>query len=186
LKIIVGITGTSGVIYGIRLIENLVKLDVETHLIISDTAKKIIEYETNYDIEKIKQMAHRSYDNRDLFAPPASGSFRHNGMIVVPCSLKTLSAIANGYADTLISRAAICTLKEDIKLILVPRETPLDRASIKNMLKAKENGATILPATPAFYHRPENIDEIIDFIVGKILDQLGIKHNLFKRWKENM
>ena len=118
-----------------------------------------------------------------MFSGPASGSFKLDSMMICPCSMKTLSAIANGYGDTLTSRAAICTLKEEQKLVLVLRETPLDYASIKNMEKAKVGGATILPAMPGFYHKPKNIDDLVDFIVGKILDQLDIKHSLFKRWK---
>jgi len=185
LRIIIAITGASGVIYGIKLVEELKRIDkeIELHLIVSDTAKEIIRLETQYNPEDIEEMVAKVYDNNNLSATLASGSFRHDGMIIVPCSLKTLSAIANGYADTLISRAAICSLKENMKLIIVPRETPLDRASLLNMLKARENGAIILPAMPAFYHKPKNILELVNYIVGKILDQLDIKHDLLKRWK---
>jgi len=183
MKILVGISGASGSIYGIRLLEELVKADNEVHLIVSEDAKKIIKYETNYNYEKLKKKAGFSYKNSDMFASPASGSFKLDAMVIAPCSMKTLSAIANGYDDTLISRAASCCLKEERKLILVLRETPLDLPGIKNMLSAKQAGATILPAMPAFYHKPKNIDELVDFVVGKIMDQLRIEHSLFKRWK---
>ena len=184
MRIIVAITGASGVIYGVKLVEELKRIDkgIEIHLIISDTAKEIISLETEYDPHDIEKMVTKAYNNNNMSATLASGSFRHDGMVIVPCSLKTLSAIANGYAGSLISRAAICSLKENMKLIIVPRETPLDRTSLLNMLKAMENGAIILPAMPAFYHRPKNISELINYIVGKILDQLNIKHDLFKRW----
>ena len=131
----------------------------------------------------LKNIANFCYDNSDMLAGPASGSFNLDAMTVVPCSMKTLSAIANGYGDTLTSRAASCFLKEERKLILVVRETPLDLPGIKNLLSAKQAGTTILPAMPGFYHKPKNIEDIVDFIVGKILDQLNIEHTLYKRWK---
>jgi len=183
MKILVGISGASGSIYGIRLLEELAKSNNEIHLIISEDAKKIIKHETIYTYEKLKKKVNFSYKNSDMFAPPASGSFKIDAMVVCPCSMKTLSAIANGYGDTLISRAASCRLKEERKLILVLRETPLDLPGIKNMLSAKQAGATILPAMPGFYHKPKKIEDLVDFIVGKILDQLRIEHSLFKRWK---
>ena len=183
MKVLLSIGGASGSIYGIRLLEVLLSKKVEVHLIVSDGAKKIIEHETNYKFKDLKNKSHFYYNNNDMFAGPASGSFQMDAMIVAPCSMKTLSAIANGYGDTLTSRAAVCFLKEGRKLILVLRETPLDLSGIKNMLSAKQGGATILPAMPGFYHKPVNIDDLVDFIVGKILDQLYIKHSLFKRWK---
>jgi len=183
MKILIGITGASGSIYGIRLLEELVKLSNEIHLIVSEDAKKIIKYETNYTFDKIKKKANFFYKNSDMFAAPSSGSFKLDAMAIVPCSMKTLSAIANGYCDTLIARAGSCCLKEERKLILVIRETPLDLPAIKNILSAKQAGATILPAMPGFYHKPKTIEELVDFIVGKILDQLNIDNSLFKRWK---
>jgi len=183
MKYLVSIGGASGSIYGVRLFEELKKSGNETHLVISSGAKKIMEHETNYTYDKLKDKADFCYENNDLFAGPASGSFHLDGMIIVPCSMKMLSAVANGYSDTLSSRAASCCLKEGRKLILVVRETPLDLPGIKNMLAAKQSGATILPAMPGFYHKPKKIDDLIDFIVGKILDQLGISHSLYKRWK---
>jgi 4-hydroxy-3-polyprenylbenzoate decarboxylase len=183
MKILLSIGGASGSIYGIRLLEVLLKKKIEVHLIISDGAKKILEHETNYKFNDLKNKSHFYYDNNDMFAGPASGSFQLDAMIVAPCSMKTLSAIASGYGDTLTSRAAVCFLKEGRKLICVIRETPLDLPGIKNMLSAKQAGATILPAMPGFYYKPVKIDDLVDFIVGKVLDQLSINHSLFKRWK---
>jgi 4-hydroxy-3-polyprenylbenzoate decarboxylase len=183
MKFLIGITGASGSIYGIRLMQELKKIGMENYLIISEKAEDIIKYETNYTIKGIEEFAVKRYDNNDLFAAPSSGSFELNGMVISPCSLKTLSSIANGFCDNLISRSAICCLKEGRKLVMVLRETPLDLSSINNMKKAKLGGVIILPAMPAFYYLPKNIDDIIDFIVGKILDQLEIKHNMFNRWK---
>lgn len=183
MKILLAISGASGSIYGIRLLEELTKSNVEVHLVVSNNAKKILQHETNYKYEDLKKKTNFSYENDNLFSPPASGSFQIDGMIVAPCSMKTLSAIANGYGDTLISRAASCRLKEEKKIVIVLRETPLDLPGIKNMLSAKESGAIILPAMPAFYHNPKTVGEMIDFIVGKVLDQFDIKHSLFKRWK---
>jgi 4-hydroxy-3-polyprenylbenzoate decarboxylase len=183
MKILLSIGGASGSIYGIRLLEELIKSNDEVHLIVSDGAKKIIEHETSYNFEELKNKVNFYYENSNMFAGPASGSFKLDAMVVSPCSMKTLSAIVNGYGDTLSSRAASCFLKEERKLILVIRETPLDLPGIKNMLLAKQAGATILPAMPGFYHKPNKIDDLVDFIVGKILDQLDIKHTLYKRWK---
>jgi len=183
MKILLSIGGASGSIYGIRLLEESINSKVELHLTVSNGAKKIIEHETNHTFEDIKKKVDFCYDNTDMFAGPASGSFKIDAMVVCPCSMKTLSAIANGYGDTLTSRAASCCLKEERKLILVVRETPLDLPGIKNMLSAKQAGATILPAIPGFYHKPKKIGDLVDFIVGKVLDQLNIEHSLFKRWK---
>ncbi len=183
MRYLVSIGGASGSIYGIRLLEELRKTDHEIHLVVSDGAKKIIEHETDYTYNDLKKKASTIYENDDVWAGPASGSFQLHGMIVAPCSMKTLSAIANGYGDTLTSRAASCCLKEGKKLVLVLRETPLDLPGIRNMLAAKESGAVILPAMPGFYHRPKKIEDLVDFIVGKIFDQLGLTHSLFKRWK---
>jgi len=183
MKVLLSIGGASGCIYGIRLIEELLKSNVEVHLIVSDGAKKIIEHETNYTFNDLKNKANFCYENSDMFAGPASGSFNLDALVVCPCSMKTLSAIANGYGDTLTSRAACCFLKEERKIILVIRETPLDLPDIKNLLSAKQAGATILPAIPGFYHKPNKIEDIVDFIVGKILDQLNIEHSLYMRWK---
>lgn len=183
-KIVIGFSGASGIIYGIRLIEVLHSINIETYLIISEWAKKNIEIETDKTLEYVKSLSSVNYDNFRLDASVSSGSFLHDGMVIVPCSMKSLSSIANGYDDTLISRAASVTLKESRKLIIVPRETPLSRIHLENMIKLQQAGAIILPAMPGFYHRPSTIEEIVDHLVGKILDQLNIKHNLFKRWKD--
>ncbi len=183
-KIVVGFSGASGIIYGIRLLEVLHSINIQTYLIISEWAKKNIEIETDKTLGYVKSLSSINYDNFKLDASVSSGSFLHDGMVIVPCSMKSLSSIANGYDDTLISRAASVTLKESRKLIIVPRETPLSRIHLENMIKLQEAGAIILPAMPGFYHKPSTIDEIIDHLVGKILDQLKIEHDLFKRWKD--
>jgi len=183
-KILISITGASGSIYGIRLLEALNSFDVETHLIVSDGAKRILEYETDFSLEAVVEKAHVFYEDLDLHAGPASGSFHIDGMCVVPCSMKTLSAIAHGFCNTLTARAACCMLKENRTLVLTPRETPLDLPSLKNMVAAREAGAVILPAMPGLYHQPHDLNDLIDFIVGKIIDQFSIEHTLFKRWGE--
>jgi flavin prenyltransferase len=183
-KIVIGFSGASGIIYGIRLLEVLHSINIQTFLIVSEWAKKNIEIETDKTLEYVKSLSSINYDNFKLDASVSSGSFLHDGMVIVPCSMKSLSSIANGYDDTLISRAASVTLKESRKLILVPRETPLSRIHLENMIKLQEAGAIILPAMPGFYHKPSTINEIVDHLVGKILDQLRIKHDLFTRWKD--
>lgn len=183
-KIVIGFSGASGIIYGIRLLEVLHSVDIQTFLIVSEWAKKNIEIETDKTLEYVKSLSSINYDNFKLDASVSSGSFLHDGMVIVPCSMKSLSSIANGYDDTLISRAASVTLKESRKLILVPRETPLSRIHLENMIKLQDAGAIILPAMPGFYHKPSTINEIVDHLVGKILDQLKIKHDLFSRWKD--
>jgi len=183
-KIVIGFSGASGIIYGIRLLEVLHSINIQTFLIVSEWAKKSIEIETDKTLEYVKSLSSINYDNSKLDASVSSGSFLHDGMVIVPCSMKSLSSIANGYDDTLISRAASVTLKESRKLILVPRETPLSRIHLENMIKLQDAGAIILPAMPGFYHKPSTINEIVDHLVGKILDQLKIKHDLFRRWKD--
>jgi 4-hydroxy-3-polyprenylbenzoate decarboxylase len=183
-KIVIGFSGASGIIYGIRLLEVLHSIDIQTFLIVSEWAKKNIEIETDKTLEYVKSLSSINYDNFKLDASVSSGSFLHDGMVIVPCSMKSLSSIANGYDDTLISRAASVTLKESRKLILVPRETPLSRIHLENMIKLQDAGAIILPAMPGFYHKPSTINEIVDHLVGKILDQLKITHDLFSRWKD--
>jgi 4-hydroxy-3-polyprenylbenzoate decarboxylase len=184
-RIVIGFSGASGIIYGIRLLEILHSINIQTYLIISEWAKKNIAIETDKTLEYVKSLSAVNYENFKLDASVSSGSFLHDGMVIVPCSMKSLSSIANGYDDTLISRAASVTLKESRKLILVPRETTLSRIHLENMIKLQDAGAIFLPAMPGFYHKPRTINEIVDHLVGKILDQLKIKHDLFKRWKDS-
>jgi len=184
MRLIIAITGASGSIYGIRLLEFLKsKKDIETHLIISKTAEGVIPYETEYKNSKaVKKLADYCYQDDDLTAPVSSGSFLTSGMIVIPCSAKTLSAVANSYGENLIARSCDVSLKERRKLILVFRETPLNLSHIDNMRKATSMGGIILPPIPGFYYKPQTIDDLINHIVGKVLDQFGIEHTLFTRW----
>lgn len=184
MKVVVAITGASGTIYAIRLIKELKKSNIETHVVVSDMAKKIIEYETSYNIEDVYSNADYVYDEDDLFAQINSGSFKFDATCVIPCSMKTLSAIANGYGDNTITRVCDVTLKERRTLIITPRETPLRTVHLENMTKLSREGAIILPAMPGFYHKPKTINDQTNFIVGKILDILGIDNNLFTKWKQ--
>ncbi|MBW1615871.1 MAG: UbiX family flavin prenyltransferase [Deltaproteobacteria bacterium] len=181
-KIIIGISGASGIIYSIKLLEFLKKKQIETYVIASEAAKKIMEIETEYKFEDILSLSGFFYNNNEIEAKIASGSFLSDGMVIIPCSIKTLSATANSYNNNLITRAADVTLKEGKKLVMMIRETPFHKGHLKLMLKAADNGACILPAIPAFYHRPKNIDDIINQTLGKICDYLQIDNNLFKRW----
>jgi 4-hydroxy-3-polyprenylbenzoate decarboxylase len=183
MHLIVAITGCSGVAYGVRLLEACKKLGIETDLIVSQTAEKLLELELGKNIKDISKLAKRNYSQDDLEAPLASGSVKTDGMVIAPCSMKTLGAIASGIADNLITRAADVTLKEGRPLVLVPRETPLNLIHLENMVKLRLAGATILPAMPGFYHKPKEISELIDFIVGRILDVLGVEHKLYRRWQ---
>ena len=183
-KIIIGITGASGSIYGIRLLSFLKDhAHIETHLIISEAGIRNIKIETDYSIEDIKNMADYYYNNDDTAASLSSSSFLTNGMIIAPCTVKTLSSITNSYNTNLITRAADVTLKEGRKLILMVRETPFHKGHLKLMIKASDIGALIMPPIPAFYHYPKTIDDIVNHTVGKALDLFGIQHNIFKRWE---
>jgi 4-hydroxy-3-polyprenylbenzoate decarboxylase len=183
-RIVIGISGASGVIYGIKLLNLLQEKDFETHLIISESGRQNIEIETSYKADDVAAMADYTYDNRDVGAALASGSYLTEGMVVVPCTIKTLSGIANSYTNNLLVRAADVTLKEKRKLVLVVRETPLHVGHLSLMMKAANMGAHILPPVPSFYHQPKTIDDIIHQTIGKIFDYLGIEHNLYKRWGE--
>lgn len=182
-RIIVGISGASGVIYGIRLLEVLRDAQVETHAIISGAAKKNILLETNYAVADVEKLATHVHDEKNMAASISSGSFKTDGMVVVPCAIKTLSGIAHSYSENLMIRAADVILKERRKLVLVVRETPLHKGHLELMTRVVDFGGIILPPVPAFYHAPETIDDIINHTLGKILDCLGIENDLFARWK---
>ncbi len=182
MRIVVGLAGSSSPIYGIRTLEALKQAGVETHLVVSDGARQTISLETRTTVEQVQSLASVVYDNHNLAASISSGSFPTDGMIVAPCSMKTLAAIAYSFSQDLLVRAADVTLKERRKLVLVPRETPLHLGHLRNMVRATELGAVILPPMPAFYHAPKTVDDLINQTVGKILDQFHIEHNLFRRW----
>ena len=184
MRVVVVISGASGAILGIRLLEELNKNDIETHLIISSIAKDIIEYETDYSVEDVENIASFVHDENDLNAIVNSGSFKFDASVIIPCSMKTLSAITNGYGDNVISRVGDVTLKERRQLIIVPRETPLRTVHLENMTRLSREGAIILPAMPGFYHKPMTLDDQINFIIGKILDVMDIDNNLFTKWKQ--
>ena len=183
MLLVIGITGASGVVYGIRLLEVLAKTEgVQTALVISDAAMKIIKYETDCELEKVKALADACYEIDDIGSVLSSGSYKRDGMVIAPCSMKTLSALANSYSDNLITRSADITLKERKKLVLLVRETPLHLGHLRNMVKATEMGAIVFPPVPAFYHKPRTIQDLVDYTVGRVLDIFDIEHNLFPRW----
>lgn len=182
MSLIIGISGATGSIYGIRLLEVLKEKRIETHLIISSTSKRIILQETSYSLKEVEGLASYVYENEDLHASISSGSFRVDGMVIIPCSIKTLSGIAHSYNENLMTRAADVTLKERRKLILVVRETPFHQGHLELMLKITQMGAVMLPPIPAFYQHPKTIDDLINHTVGKVLDLFGINHHLFERW----
>ena len=184
-RLVVGITGASGVILGIRLLEVLRSMAVEVHLVISPAAKATIAQETTWKISDVLALAEVVHNHADIGASIASGSFTTSGMVVAPCSIKTLSGIANSYAEDLISRAADVTLKEGRPLLLVVRETPLHRGHLRLISLAAEAGAIIFPPVPAFYARPQSMEEIIDNLVGRILSRLGFENDLYLKWKED-
>ncbi len=169
--------------YGIRLLEVL-NGHAETHLIVSRQGRDLIEYESDVPVDEVLRLATFHYADDDFMAPVASGSFRFDAMVIVPCTMKTLSSVANGYADTLIGRAAEVTLKESRRLILVPREMPLSLVDLDNMVKARRAGAVVMPACPGFYNKPKTIDDLLNNVVSRILDQIGIDNELIQRWGE--
>ncbi len=197
-KIVVAICGASGSIYGIRLLKALLDKQVKVYLIISEAGLRVLEHETGYKaggksesfesfLKNQGVLFHKKtrlnrYDQDDFFAPPASGSFRHDGMVIAPCSMKTLGAITSGIADNLIHRAADVCLKEKRLLILLPRETPLSAIHLKNMYKAAISGATIMPPSPSFYFNPKTISDLVDSVIARVLDHLKIEHDLSEEW----
>jgi 4-hydroxy-3-polyprenylbenzoate decarboxylase len=185
MRLVVGMSGASGAIYGLRLLEVLKKLDIETHLVMSDAAKRTIVYETDQRIEQVKELATHVHELADVGACISSGSFRHDGMVIAPCSIKTLSALAHSFNTNLLIRAADVTLKERRKLVLMVRETPLHLGHLRLMVQVTETGAVLVPPLPAFYHRPKTLDDVINQSVNKVLDQFGIECELFKRWTGN-
>jgi 4-hydroxy-3-polyprenylbenzoate decarboxylase len=181
---IVGISGASGAIYGVRLLQALKRLGVETHLVMSKTAEVTLAHETDVKVAQVKALASAVHAPADLAAGPSSGSFRSDGMIIAPCSVKTLAEIATGATTTLLSRAADVTLKERRRLVLLVRETPLHAGHLRNMLAATEMGAIIMPPVPAFYARPATLEAMIDHTVGRALDLFGLDAGLSHRWGE--
>ncbi len=184
-RLIVGISGASGAILGIRLLEVLSKYDLETHLIVSDAAKRTIEIETDWRVEDVEALANQVHDFNNIGSSISSGSFKSKGMVVIPCTIKTLSAIAYSFNTNLLVRAADVILKERRRLVLVPREMPLHRGHLEAMLKVHDLGGIILPPMLTFYHKPKSVEDMINYLIGKVLDSLDIPHNLFKRWDEN-
>ncbi len=182
MSITVGITGSTGIAYAVRFLEQLSKANVDSHLIMSDWAKKCLSLETNHSFESVKSLATHYSDDSNMASSVSSGTHKSDGMIVIPCSMKTLSAISTGYDNTLIARAAGVTIKESRKLVLVTRETPLSAIHLENMLKLSRLGIVILPPVPGFYTKPNTIDDIINHTVGKCLDQFNIDHDLYRRW----
>lgn len=184
VRLIIGMSGASGVIYGIRLLQVLQQdSDIETHLVMSDSAKLNISVETEWTAKDVLALADHVHSNKDIGASIASGSFRSDGMIVAPCSIKTLSAIANCYADSLLVRAADVVLKERRRLVLVPRETPLHTGHCELLYRASQNGAIMAPPMPAHYIKPKSVDELVDHHVGRVLDLFDIDPGLVKRWQ---
>ncbi|AYE98656.1 phenolic acid decarboxylase subunit B [Mycobacterium paragordonae] len=185
MRLVVAMTGATGAPIGIRLLEVLRELGVETHLILSDWARATIKLETDRSVNDVRGFASHSYSAHDLAAGISSGSFRTDGMVICPCSMKTLSAIRIGFSDNLITRAADVTLKERRRLVLVAREAPLSEIHLENMLFVTRAGAVIFPPTVSYYARPASVEEMTDYVVGRVIDQLGIEHDLITRWKDD-
>jgi polyprenyl P-hydroxybenzoate/phenylacrylic acid decarboxylase-like protein len=186
MRLVVAITGATGTVLGVRLLEILQKLDVETHLVLSDWARATLSLETDYSVNDVRALATHTHGAKDLAAAISSGSFLTDGMVVCPCSMKTLAAIRMGYGDNLITRAADVTLKERRRLVLVAREAPLSEIHLENMHYLARAGAVIFPPTIAYYAKPNSVDDITDHIVGRVLDQLGIQHSTIDRWKSTI
>ncbi len=182
-RIVVGMTGATGAIYGIRILEELRRHEaIEVHLVLSAPGKRTIVEETSRSVKDVEALAHVLHDNRDIGAALASGAFRTSGMVIAPCSIKTMSAVANCYSDSLITRAADVTLKEGRTLIVLVRETPLHAGHLRQMLTLAELGAIVLPPMPAFYQRPQTVDDIVNHTVGRVLERLGLRQDLVPEW----
>ena len=197
-KIVVGITGASGSIYGLRLIEELLKSDRQVSVLLSNAGRQVLAYETGLQLSEapsdcLQQLRRhfssgdelQHYAINDFFAPVASGSSAPDAVVICPCSMGTAGRIAAGLSDNLLERVADVALKEQRKLLLAPRETPFNQIHLENLLRLSKAGAQILPAMPAFYHQPQSKEDLIDFVVGKVLDNLGVEHQLFQHWGEN-
>lgn len=182
MRLIIGITGSTGVIYGIRLLEVLKELGVQTHLIMSEWGARCVDMETAHSVDYVKSLATNVSEETNMASSVSSGTHKTDGMIISPCTMKTLSSIANGYDEGLVSRAAAVTLKESRKLVLMPRESPLSAINLENMLKLARLGVVIAPPVTEFYTKPKNIDDIVNHGVGKCLDQFDLEHNLYRRW----
>jgi 4-hydroxy-3-polyprenylbenzoate decarboxylase len=183
MRLLVGISGSTGSIYGIRLLQVLGRMpDLETHLILSAPAKRTIVEETEFTVKEVERLAVRVYDNRDIGAAPASGSFKTCGMVIMPCSIRTASALATSTGDSLLCRAGDVTLKEGRPLIVGVREAPLHVGHLRQLTALAELGAIIFPPVPAFYHRPKTLDDIVNHTVGRVLDRLGIPQDLVREW----
>jgi 4-hydroxy-3-polyprenylbenzoate decarboxylase len=185
-RLIVGMTGSTGAIFGVRLLEALKHADVESHLIVSKWAQRTIEHETNYTVEQVRELATVVHSPGDMGATISSGSFLTEGMVVIPCSVRTLGGIANGYGEHLVHRAADVILKERRQLVLVVRETPLSEVHLENMLKLSRMGVVMLPPMPAFYNHPQSVDDVVNHIVFRVLDQFKIPAPFAKRWDGHM
>lgn len=185
-KIVVGITGASGSVYGLRLIEVLRAAGCQVHAVVTDSGWRVMEYECNVRKADFEKLVDKLYDQADVGAAIASGSFYSDAMVVVPCSMKTAASIAHGISDNLLTRAADVMLKEGRSLVIVPRETPMHAIHLENLLTLAKLGVRVIPACPGFYHRPQTLQDLIDMLVGKICDSLGIENNLFERWQGEM
>lgn len=184
MQLVVAITGASGAIYGIRILQVLREMGVDTNLILSKWAERTIVEETEFSVDQVRTLATRNFAANDLGAAISSGSHRHQGMVIAPCSMKTLAAVAHGFDDNLVARAAGVTIKEQRKLVLVVRETPFSPIHLTNMLELAKLGVIINPPIPSFYNRPQSVEKIIDQSVGRVLDHFGIRNDLVKRWGE--
>ena len=182
MRLVVAVTGATGSVYAVRLLQALQATETEVHLILSMWAKETLRLETSYTEADLHALAARSYEASDLAAPLSSGSYLHQGMVVIPCSMKTMAAIAHGYDDNLIARAADVTIKEGRSLIVVPRETPINASHLENMQALSRMGVVIMPPMPAFYSHPRTIDDLINQFIGRVLDRLGVQHDLAERW----